>query len=239
MQFVDLYGKTPQIRKAWARHCILFPIESRNVFPLPESTSNKKAKSAKSVTEKEVILQHNSEPIVLKEAEREEQVKVAESLDESSVEATQCSESKTNPSFPAADNNSNINNGIDHGSDVEKTDLVSANSEPETINHKPDRSLQMSERVELQTLSKLNPGQSPTVLGPSPTKGEHSKLETESGQDLTISNSHPARSNNLTSQSQDKMASSQPYQMFPTGALAQSLVSALCILHFEPCFSSF
>lgn len=213
--------------------------------------------------EKEVILQRNSEPMVLMEAEQEGRAEEgAESLNESSVGVTQCPESKTNPTVPAPDNNPNINNNIDHSSDVEKTDLVRANSEPETIDHKPERSLQispltvsteasgMSERAEMPIQLELDPGQSSTFSGPSPirpaspTKGEHSKSEMESGQDLPISNPHPARSNNLvqTSQlqetSQYKMALSQPHQMFPTGALAQSLVSALCILHLKPCCSS-
>ncbi|XP_078153840.1 uncharacterized protein LOC144548975 [Carex rostrata] len=126
--FVDLYGKPTQIRKAWARHCVLFPNESRNAFPLTDSTTNKRAKLEKNeaiLGEKEVILQLNSESMVLKE--------------------TQNPESKTTLAVPGPENNFNTNNGIDHSSDVEKTtDLVRANPESEAIHLKPDESFQIS-----------------------------------------------------------------------------------------------
>ncbi|XP_078175344.1 pre-mRNA-processing factor 39-2-like isoform X2 [Carex rostrata] len=175
--FVDLYGKPAQIRKVWARHCVLFPKESRNAYSLTDSTSNKRAKLEKNESilgKKEVILQPNLESIVLPE--------------------TQNPESKTNFSVPAPENNLNSNNSIDHNSDVEKTDPVRANPESETIDTKPDESLQIS-----------------------PIQGECSKSEVELGQNRPVSNPDLARSNNLIQTSQPS------FQTFPTGALAQSL----------------
>ncbi|KAF3342086.1 Pre-mRNA-processing factor 39 [Carex littledalei] len=181
--FVDLYGKPAQIRKAWARHCVLFPKESRNAFPLTDSTSNKRAKLEKNeaiLGEKVVILQPNSESIVLKE--------------------TQNPESKTNFAVPAPENNFNTNNSIDHSSDVEKTEPVRTNPESETIDPKPDESLQINQ-----------------IRPASPIQGECSKSEVELGQNRPVSNPDLARSNNPIQTSQ------QPSQTFPTGALAQSL----------------
>ncbi|KAJ3709345.1 hypothetical protein LUZ61_013050 [Rhynchospora tenuis] len=161
--FVDLYGETAQIRKAWARHCVLFPIESRNIFAHKNSSSNDRAKLEKNMGKndsspnqiplgldeaklggEEVILQPNFESTVLMEAEQgEELAKEGEKLlEQCSFRETQIPESKTSPTVIGHDYNHNINDGPGNPSDIKKTDLVRANIEPESIEQKPDRSSQ-------------------------------------------------------------------------------------------------
>ncbi|XP_078153841.1 uncharacterized protein LOC144548976 [Carex rostrata] len=89
---------------------------------------------------------------------------------------------------------------MNHSSDVEKTDLVRANPESETIDPKLDESLQIR-----------------PIRPASPIQVECSKSEVELGQDRPVLNPDLARSNNPIQTSQP------PYQTFPTGALAQYL----------------